>query len=352
MRLARSVLPLSLFLAASVSAQSVAPAGGVPAPAGSVANLEAVTVSGVQPGPGLWKVSKNGHVLYVLGVVSPLPDHMQWKTDEVEDVIAHSQEVIDSPRVMIKADTGFFGKLFLLPSLIGARKNPDGKTLQQTLPAPLYARWLPVKQQYIGNDSGIEKWRPIFAALELYDKAIKRSGMNASGGVKNTVRDLAKKHGVKVTETKYQILVTEPRAAVKAFKSLSVNDEQCFSQVIDTVQGQLGAMVARANAWATGDIDVLRKASLTDQREACVTAVTETGFAQKIGLSDVQQKVEQVWLDAAHNALSNDTQSFALLPMDQVLGAKGLVAQLKAQGYQVVAPDEDDDTPAPASSVQ
>ena len=339
MPLAKSVLLLALCVALPVAAQDA-----VPAPAGTVANLEAVTVSGIQPGPGLWKVSKGDHVMYVLGVVSPLPDRMQWKTDEVEDVIAHSQEVIDPPKVTIKAETGFFGKLFLLPSLIGARKNPDGKTLQQSLPTPLYARWQPLKQQYIGSDSGIERWRPIFAALELYDKAIKRSGMTASGGVKNTVRDLARKHGVKITETKYEMKIAEPRAAVKAFKSLSMNDEQCFADVLDTVQGQLGAMVARANAWATGDIDVLRKASLKDQREACVTAVTETGLAQKIGLSDLPQKVEQTWLDAAKTALANDTQSFALLPMDQVLGTQGLLAKLKAQGYQVQAPDEEDDS--------
>jgi hypothetical protein len=345
---AKSVLLLALTATMPVMAQTVAPASTAPAPAGSVANLEAVTVSGVQPGPGLWKVSKGDHVMYVLGTVSPLPDHMQWKTDEVEDVIAHSQEVIDPPKVTIKADTGFFGKLFLLPSLVGARKNPDDKTLQQTLPTSLYARWLPLKQQYIGNDSGIERWRPIFAALELYDKAIKRSGMNASGGVKNTVRDLAKKHNIKLTETKYQMVITEPRAAVKAFKSLSMNDEQCFSNVLDTVQNQLGAMVARANAWATGDIDLLRKASLKDQREACVTAVTETGLAQKIGLSDLPQKVEDTWMNAAKNALANDAQSFALLPMDQVLGAKGMLAKLKAQGYQVQAPD-DDDTQNPES---
>ena len=40
--------------------------------------LEAVVVTGVQPGPGLWKVSKGEHVLWILGTLSPLPNQMQW----------------------------------------------------------------------------------------------------------------------------------------------------------------------------------------------------------------------------------------------------------------------------------
>jgi len=65
-------------------------------------------------------------------------------------------------------------------------------------------------------------------------------------------------------------------------------------------------------------------------------------------LSDLPQKGEDTWMNAARNALANDAQSFALLPMDQVLGAKGMLAKLKAQGYQVQAPD-DDDTQNPES---
>jgi hypothetical protein len=30
--------------------------------------LDTVVVSGVQPGPGLWKVSKDGHALWILGI--------------------------------------------------------------------------------------------------------------------------------------------------------------------------------------------------------------------------------------------------------------------------------------------
>ena len=124
-----------LMLAFTLSAS----AQDAPAPAAStsqVTNLEAVTVSGEQPGPGLWRVSKGDHVMWVLGTLSPLPDRMQWKTNDVEQTIASSQEVLGPPSIALKPKTNFFGKLFLLPSLIGARKNPNGQKLQQVVPAP------------------------------------------------------------------------------------------------------------------------------------------------------------------------------------------------------------------------
>nr|WP_199044379.1 TraB/GumN family protein [Dyella sp. ASV24] len=331
-------------LVLAASAPAFAQTSGAPAPASTSAavNLDAVTVSGVQPGPGLWRVSKGDHVMWVLGTLSPLPDKIQWKADEVEQTIASSQEVLGPPSIQLKPKTNFFGKLFLLPSLVGARKNPDGQTLQQMVPATDYARWLTLKKQYIGNDNSIENWRPIFAAVELYDKAIKRYGLTSSGGVKDTVRDLAKKHNINFNTVRYTMLVEEPRTAVKTFKSSPMDDRECFGRTLDTVERDMGRITERANAWATGDIDLLRSLPMNDQREACLSAVTEAGFAKQLGFSDVKQKAEAMWITEAEKAINTNTQTFAMLPMEEVLSPKGLIARLKAQGYQVEAPDGSD----------
>lgn len=51
----------------------------------------AVVVTGVQPGPGMWKVSRGDHVIRVLGTVSPLPSGMEWEARDVRTVLQTAQ---------------------------------------------------------------------------------------------------------------------------------------------------------------------------------------------------------------------------------------------------------------------
>lgn len=349
MRFALACGLLSFALAVPAWAQSAATAPAPPSTS-EATNLQAVTVSGVQPGPGLWKVGKGGHVLWVLGVMEPLPDRMQWQSQEVDQVIAQSQQVLQLPKLKFKVDTSFFGKLFLLPSAYGARKNDDGKTLQQILPAPLYAHWQTLKQQYLGNDRGIERWRPIFAGLQLYKKALKKNDLRNADQIKSAIDALAKQHGVEETPVQYLFEIKQPREAIKSFKSSGLDDIDCFSRTLDAIDHDIPNMAARANAWATGDLETLRKLPDSNQRDACVAAVTEADFARKLGMSDVQTRLRDTWLAAARAALASHAQTFALLPMGELLAADGPLGQLKAEGYTVASPEDDEDEAAPAAS--
>ena len=53
---------------------------------------------------------------------------------------------------------------------------------------------------------------------------------------------------------------------------------------------------------------------------------------------------------AADAALASNAQSFAVLPMHDVLDAHGYLAALQARGYTVTAPDALADDPASAAS--
>src|SRR5690242_8623754 len=90
--------------------------------------MDEVVVSGEQPGPGLWKVSKGTHTLWILGTLTPLPQKMTWRSREVENVVAKSNEVIGQESV--SPNIGFFRGISLLPSLLRARYNPNGATLK------------------------------------------------------------------------------------------------------------------------------------------------------------------------------------------------------------------------------
>lgn len=342
--LALCLLPLSLSAVAdpetaviagepeAMATASAAAPTDEPIPAASLSSLETVVVTGTQPGPGLWKLTRDGHVLWLLGTVAPLPRDMTWKADDVKEAIAASDAVLKAPSASIDADVGFFGRIALLPSLVKIRNNPDGEKLQEVVPADLYARWLPLKAKYLGDERKVEKWRPLFAAMELYDAALKKNRLTMSGQIKPVLETAIKARGIKPTETAVAIKVDDARGAIKEFKAQGINDIDCLRKTIDRLETDLGRMRSRANAWATGDIDTLRALPHEDVLRQCFEAVTATAFGQHRGLDDLPRRIENAWLDAADAALKDSPVSFGTLSINELLQVDGLLAKLQARG--------------------
>lgn len=300
--------------------------------------LETVVVSGVQPGPGLWKVSKGDHVLWILGTLSPLPRRMEWESRDVERVIAGAQRVLLSPTVAIDVKGGALGGLLLLPSLLKARNSPDRRTLADLLPADLYARWQPLKLKYIGRGGAVEKRRPIFAAQTLYEEATEDAGLRLSAGIGDKVEKFAKKYDVPVERPTVKLRLAEPRAALREFSRSDVDDLDCLRKTVERLETDLPAMQLRANAWAVGDIEALRALPFVDQNQACQDAMLNNSTVQEHGMGDMAERVATVWLTAAENTLRDNAVSFAVLPIRAILDDDGFIATLRARGYAVEAP--------------
>ena len=302
--------------------------------------VEEVLVTGQQPGPGLWKVTHpaagRGHVLWILGTYGPLPKQLRWRSTELESVLAASQEFI-AP-VSMRAEVGPLGGVTLLPSLIGLRKNPGGERLRDVVPVDLYARWVPLKQRYIGRDDDVEKWRPIFAAQELYEKALRKSGLEPYGVVWPAVEKLARKARVKITEPEVTIKVEKPRAAIKDFKKTPLDDLECFARTIERLESDLDLMKVRANAWATGDVARLRQLAPVDNASACIAVVLNAQVMQDRGSTEWPARRAEAWLSAVEQAVMKNVSTVALLSIDQILKPDGYVAQLRSRGYVVEDP--------------
>ena len=71
--------------------------------------LEEIVVTGEFKGPGLWRVTRPGdsknHVLWIVGDPYGLPQGMQWKSREIEAIVAGAQEILNEPGVSIDSDT-------------------------------------------------------------------------------------------------------------------------------------------------------------------------------------------------------------------------------------------------------
>lgn len=346
----RCVLLSCLLL---LSGHALAQAPGEPPPPqasaeeAAIVDMPGITVSALQPGPGLWKVSKGDHVLWILGTVAPLPRRMEWETREVEQAIAGAQEVLQPPGAEVVPKIGLLRGLFLGPALLRARRNADGALLRDRIPAEQYQRWTALKSRYLGDDAGVERYRPIFAAGELYKAAIKRGGLTYELPVQQAVERIAHRHGVPITSTRLQLAVRDQRAALREFAGSTLDDGECFARTLDRLEAELGEMRARADAWAAGDLAALhRLPPVSAQYEACASALTESAVAQRLGLGDVLVRTRMHWLAHAERALDRNRVTFALLPLAELVKADGALAKLRGKGYAVAAPESNGDTAA------
>ncbi len=306
--------------------------------AGRAQQLDEVVVTGSRTGPMLWRVSKDDHEMWILGTTTPLPRKMKWDSTLVDEVIAESNAVLLPPTVRMDVKIGFFGGLMLLPKALKTRNNADKQKLVDVLPSELYQRWLAQKKIYRWRSKTIEKRRPFIAANELYDRAlrsVKLDDENISIGV---VKRAAKKNRIKPITPELKIEITDAKNMLNEFLETGIDDQACFEQTLSFVENDLVSAKQRADAWADGQLAVLRKLPLTDFRSACVGAIMQSQVFKSRGFTDLPERLKRTWLESADTALKTHKTSFALLPMRSLMGAESYMDELEAKGYTVDAP--------------
>jgi hypothetical protein len=337
---ARVACVLSLGLLSAAALAQTEPQTVPAAPASEQVPAAQVLVSGKRPGPGLWKVSKDGHVMWVFGMYAPLPPKMEWDEGRVDRLIGQSQEVLGAPGAGVSV--GWLGGLKMLtalPSLVGLQKNPDGAQLHDVLPADVYARWSVLKQKYIGDDDGIERYRPLFAAQKLTAAAMEKSGLSGGLEVRAQIEGLAKKRGVKVTRTSSMVTLDDPGRVLKDFKQSQMEDTACFTKTLESFEGDIDAMRLRANAWANGNIADISNLDYAEREDACHDAVLNSPAAKKHpAFQNLRERRLESWLKAAEKSLASNTSTVAMLSMGDILGPKSYLTALQARGYTVESP--------------
>lgn len=334
--------------------------------------METVLVTGEQPGPGMWKVSRGDHVMWVFGTIGEVPDSIAWRTKEMEARIAESQEILYPAWPRAELDISAFQALTLVPLAFKVAKNPDGATLKDVFSPGDYATWLRLKQKYLGDDDDIEKYRPMVAEEKL-SNAIARK--HAVKGVRMTwvdevVRKAAKKHKVRIHQlptVERKIKVEKPRAILKAARNLDLAEGECVGRNFARMErvdakGLLKFDAAPINAWATGDLDAMRAIAVAPRdpdlsREDCTMTALDAAMksaepgnelSRGLDLIKQQEKLQAEagaeaylnWMAAAEKALAENTSTFAVLPMNMVLDstASGWLTKLEEKGYAVEAP--------------
>lgn len=329
--------------------------------------LETVLIVGEQPGPGLWKVTKGDHVMWVLASYSPLPKGMTWRSRKIDERIGASQEVLYAPYVRVRPNIGLMRGITLKSAARKASQLADGKTLKDVLPPADYARWSVLRDKYLGKNDYVEKQRPATAMRLLRMYALRKQGLQGGPDVLAVVGKARRKHKIKSVQLPAVVRTVEVedlRGMLESLQELQLPEVECFVKDLDRVEPDVENVKVLANAWSLGDIEKLRsKFRQVTPRDAiragCINFALEgaTMWAKyeegtsadptriKKLIEDSMWHMEQAtlqaqldWLNAAQAALARNKSTFAVLSLAEVLSPDGHLAKLRALGYTVEEP--------------
>jgi uncharacterized protein YbaP (TraB family) len=327
---------IALAVLALGGGRMAAAAGPVaaPPPAPQVAPpevIQEVEVTGEQPGPRLWRVSKGDHVLWLLGTLEPLPRKMIWKSREVESVLGEVQEVIPTnPSVSVHANPFTWVRLYFQWRSVQVL-DKNGR-LKDALPPSLYARVMALAGRYDAGNERIERMKPVFAALRLYRQALDFAHLAPGNQAETVVLKLARRHDVPIRQTKLKI--DDPRDLVTQIGQIPQDAQVgCLEAVVERLETGMEPMKEEARAWSLGDVEALRQLEVPKTIDVCTAAASTSARAKQL-----LDTYNADWNREAELALANNRSTLALKPIHDLLGPRGILAMFKAKGYQVEGP--------------
>lgn len=321
----RAALAFLLFASASLADDSVPRDLGVE---GKDPELEVVVVTGVQPGPGLWKVTSGNNELWILGEVSPFTRKVKWQPREFDKLLRTSQELLldfSGYWEADKADMAVYRR---------AEKLPKGTTLRDLIPPELHARVYATAKLYGVNS--LEEVYPFAATNRIVGGALKSFDMSAFSA-RFSAEKMGKKWGVKTT----YYWTAEPTVPDRLRLWQQPANVACLEQLVDLI-GDGGDGVKRlANAWAVGDIEAMRELvpqysfSRDGLRTGKCAAAMRGGEKEA---RDYTAQRQQGWVAEADRVLKENRRTVAVVLMSELFATDGYLALLRARGYEIAEP--------------
>ncbi|MEO8313529.1 MAG: TraB/GumN family protein [Pseudomonadota bacterium] len=347
--------------------------------------LEQVLIVGERT-PPLWKLTRKGHVLWILGTYRPQPRNVQLKSQRLSKLISESQEVI-LPGFAYVASSNFG----LMPEIMKSDRNPAGVTLKDLMPADAYTKWVTLRQKYSngtatetvepkfnwgisGKDAkwvvltqsyrggdGIDSMRPTMAWEALRRAAMDRLEL-ANYDIEGAVSDIAMQHKIpvrrlRVGRTIMFVFTADPLLkeygsknfnAAEALNKTDFGDVGCLTGNLDLLEPVLEMQKARAGAWARGDIQAFSSADTGLRLNDCMMKlVASVSVARLPGSSDAEKaqeryfrasrnsakEVQEGWIDEVRDAVKKNTVTFSVVPIDRLLADDGYLAALRDKGF-------------------
>jgi len=315
-----AILGLCLAVAAPAAAQvPITPARPDPRDPDAVI-VEELVVTARDRGPAWWTVSNGTSTVWVLGVPTLAPKHMQWDRAAFERHLAGANEVIlpyQDVRVRFATSLGAAWNYVRLRS---------STPFEETLDPAMRARFAAARAKLAQPPKRYATRNPLAAGLLLLTDYRDRNGLTNTDPIK-LIKILTRQAKVPIRQKSYDIA---PQLGA-IIRTPASDGRACLGEVIAQVEAGPGVTLEAAKAWADGDV----RGALGNERtyERCIALVPGAAAFDERTKGDEAAEIEE--------ALKRPGHAIAVVRLRPLLSQGGVLDRLRAAGFTVKTPGED-----------
>ena len=311
--------PLVLGIAVAAMSLAAAPAA---APVTDWSNVETVVVRPDMAGPALWHVANDKSEVWILATVTPVPKDLKWDSRSIAGLLKGSNALLLPPTASVGIAEGLWFYMWHMDTL----EQPDGKTLEASLPGPLKSRFIAARGLAHQDADRYDKYLPAIAALILesdYQKAIDFSNREPQ----RTVESLAARAGVPA----HRIATYPAMDVIHDVPNMSVAANlACMQYAISDIDTIAAHGLPAAQAWAIGDVAGMKAHYSETRLDACLAQSSAYTALREHGIRDE--------VNAILGALKKPGKTFVVIPMGFFLRKGSVLDRLEAAGLTVTGP--------------
>jgi len=287
-------------------------------------SIETVVVTAKKPGPAFWHVVSGKSEVWILGTLGPVPEDLNWDTGRLEYLLQGAKVLLLPPRGQVGPLEGIW---FLITSG-DVLRQPDGTLLESTLPPPLKARFVAMRNSLHKDSDDYSEYKASVAGFMLERDFLRANDLNGAQPLK-TIEGVAER----ATVPSRRVATYEALDVIKEVPSLSnTGNWACMKDSLDDIDVMAQHARLAAQAWATGDLDGI-KANYSDPK--ALDCLGQSASFSKLWARSVNDT-----LSAVNTALKTPGKTVAVVGIGELLRKNGLVDRLKAEGFAVEGPGD------------
>lgn len=263
--------------------------------------------------PALYVVRDADSTMYLFGTVHVRPRGADWADEDVRNALAASQEIWTEIEMSPAADQ--LAQQLALQS----GTAPAGRPLSSWLTAEENQRLNALTQRLGIPQGALEGLQPWLASLTLTLAPIMQAGYDPNSGVDRSIDAYGDANG------KTMRWLESIQEQIGFLSSLSPDlQHEMLLEAIDEAENGPAQLAQLSAAWERGETNALERLVI-DETRAQYPELYQTLFVAR----------NNAWVGVLTHELQGAGVDFVAVGAGHLLGDDGLVAQLRARGYQV-----------------